>query len=138
MFLGIYMLFQMFSIVSVMVFGATVVNLYHHKGDTLLSRSSRRKLIQTLGPLCRIDIPKQLLEDTGRMKETEMQGMNGSLKKPKIKYEIQQEPEMNSGSDLETIVTEWQTIARILDRIFLCIWLVTNITAIIIIIALLE
>ena len=32
--LGVYMLFQMFSIASVMLFGAIVVNLYHHTRDT--------------------------------------------------------------------------------------------------------
>ena len=71
-------------------------------------------MIRTLGPLCRIDIPKQLLGDTRRKKETETQGVNGSMVKPEIKYEIKQETETDSGSSLETIVTEWQTIARIL------------------------
>ena len=146
LFSGIYMLFQMFSIASVMLFGAIVVNLYHYTGETLLSRSSRRKLIRTMAPLARVDIPKQLLGDTSRKTETEKQDMNGSVRihemKQQMSYEEPEvdsgEQEVGSGSSLETMVTEWQTIALIMDRIFLCFWAVTNITALILIVIVLK
>ena len=140
------MLFQMFSIASVMLFGAIVVNLYHYTGETLLSRSSRRKLIRTMAPLVRVDIPKQLLGDTSRKTETEKQDMNISVRKHQMKHQMSyEEPEVDSGeqevgsgSSLETMVTEWQTIALIMDRIFLCFWAVTNIAALILIVIVLR
>ena len=127
-------MFQMFSIASVMLFGAIVVNLYSRTDDALMSQNTRRKLIQTLAPLVHIRQPTHLLVHKKIKKADSVCDMNGvkndQMKMHELKSGIKLKTETwNNEEDHDTIVKEWQTIALIMDRVFLGVWAISNLAA---------
>ena len=135
------MMFQMFSIASVMMFGAIVVNLYQQTTDAILSRSSRRKLIRTLGPFTRVGVPEHMLQEVReeKKKKTESNEAQGrqdafsSLNGHGFNYDTKSSQQDTKGYHGDTVSNydnrteiEWQTIAHIMDRVFLILWAITN------------
>ena len=129
------MMFQMFSIALVMIFGAIVVNIYSYTGDDRMSQKSRRKFIRTLAPLFGVTLPAHLVGHKKIKKEDSVPDMKDHqdvpLSKTEIKYGLKPETEtLDPEGNHDTMVKEWQTIALIMDRIFLCIWFLSNLVAV--------
>ena len=148
----------MFSIASVMLFGAIVVNLYQQTGESYLSRSSRRKLIRTLGPLVRVRMPEHLLNEM-KQEDKAKHVVNRSNSStvgcgvkyiPEVKYtpEVEYRPDMvrktetepskSDPKNLEVTIAEWQTVALIMDRVFLLFWAVSNLVTMVTVMVLLR